>query len=181
MAVYTFHVPAGASPGDRLALERAEVVRDGFSWAALIFQLLWCLWNRLWLVAAGFLALSFALSFGLEWAGVPEAAVGIAGLLFVLLFAFEANNLRRLTLERRGLALRGVVVADSAQEAERRAFAIWLGEREAGESHAAGAPAAKPPGPQLQPRPPAHIYASSGREPREGEVIGLFPAAEEPR
>ncbi|MGI6246389.1 MAG: DUF2628 domain-containing protein [Pseudochelatococcus sp.] len=185
MAVYTFHVPAGASPGDRLALERAVVVRDGFSWGALIFQFLWCLWNRLWLVAAGFLAVSLALAFGLEWAGLPERAAGLAGVLLALLFAFEANGLRRWTLERRGLALRGVVVADDAEAAERRAFAIWLAGRDADEppaggaqadgAQAAGGVAAKP-----QARPYPHPRAPV-RDRRDEGVIGLFPPAEEPR
>ena len=51
MAAYTLHLDAQARPGERAALERAVVLRDGFSWGALIFQPLWVLWHRLWLAA----------------------------------------------------------------------------------------------------------------------------------
>lgn len=172
MAVYTFHVPAGAGRGDARALERAVLVRDGFSWGALVFQVLWCLWNRLWLVALGFLAVGLVLTFALEWAGLPDVAVGAASLLLALLFAFEANNLRRLSLERRGLEARGVVVAPDRLEAERRAFSIWLagGGQEDGQGQEASAPVA-----------PVSPRAAPARADRDPQVIGLFPAAEEPR
>ncbi|MGV6876104.1 DUF2628 domain-containing protein [Pseudochelatococcus sp. B33] len=176
MAVYTFHVPGNAARGDAKALEQAVLVRDGFSWSALIFQVLWCLWNGLWLVALAFLLVSVALSFGLEWAGVPDAAIGLAGLLLAILFALEANNLRRLSLERRGLALRGVVVAPDLHEAERRAFSVWLEGDGQGQGQRQGQGTA-PAGP-LQHAPARAKPAYAARDP---EVIGLFPAAEEPR
>lgn len=174
MAVYTFHVPRDAMPGDRAALERAVLVRDGFSWGALIFQLLWCLWNRLWLIAIGVILISTVLSFGLELAGLPEVAIGAAGFLFALWFAFEANNLRRMMLERRGLVMRGVVVARNEEEAERRAFAIWLKDQEpqeVSEKH----------------KPQAEEAATSVRSAvynpgiRDTGIIGLFPSTEERR
>lgn len=196
MAVYTFHVPDGAMPGDRGALERAAVVRDGFSWGALIFQLLWCLWNGLWLVALAFLLLSLGLGLALGYAGVPDGTSALIGVLLALLFAWEANNLRRLTLERRGLPVRGVVVADSAGEAERRAFANWLeqgkiGQEKVGQEsarqgdvpahsaayvHAAGT-GAQNAGQHL----PQPVLPQSSLPLGEAGVIGLFPPAEEPR
>lgn len=176
MAVYTFHLPRDAAPGDAHALDNAVLVRDGFSWGAFFFQVLWCLWNRLWLVALGFVLVSAALSFSLEWAGLPQAAIVLAGALLALLFALEANNLRRLTLERRGLALRGVVVAPDLYEAERRAFSLWLGPQEEAAAHTAAEAAPLAPA-RSRPAQPA-------RDPlvaRDREIIGLFPAAEEPR
>lgn len=171
MAVYTFHVRGNSLRGDARALDDAVLVRDGFSWGALIFQILWCLWNGLWLIALGFLLVSVALSFGLEWAGAPDTAIGFAGLLLAILFGFEANNLRRLSLERRGLALRGVIVAPDLHEAERRAFSVWLSSEPVGQ---ASPPVHAP-----------HAHAPARTKPaytaRGPEVIGLFPAAEEPR
>ncbi len=178
MAVYTFHLPRDAAPGDARALEDAVLVRDGFSWGAFIFQVLWCLWNRLWLVALGFVLVSAALSFSLEWAGLPQAAIVVAGVLLAILFALEANNLRRLSLERRGLALRGVVVAPDLHEAERRAFSLWLDPQAEAAAHAAAEAAPSPSAPARS------RTAPHGRDPfvaQDREIIGLFPAAEEPR
>ncbi|MFT0891942.1 DUF2628 domain-containing protein [Pseudochelatococcus sp. G4_1912] len=180
MAVYTFHMPQDAVPGDQKALEGAVLVRDGFSWGALIFQLLWCLWNRLWLVSLGVLFVSLVLTFSLEWAGFSEAIVGVAGFLFALWFANEANDLRRLTLERRGLAMRGVVVAANMLEAERRAFSIWLDTDKADKTsagHMLPAEEAKPVAPTTVSAP--HTAFRTGAH--DTDVIGLFPPAEEPR
>src|SRR5690606_11439741 len=47
MAVYTLHLPAGAQPGDARVLDEAVIVKDGIAWWALIFPLVWFLWNRL--------------------------------------------------------------------------------------------------------------------------------------
>ena len=45
-------------PDDPEAPERAEIIRDGFAWFALIIPVFWLLWHRLWfsaaLIAAGF-------------------------------------------------------------------------------------------------------------------------------
>jgi hypothetical protein len=61
---------------------RTVMVREGFSWWAAIFPLFWFLAKRLWIVAA---------------------------LYFALATGFEARNLQRWTLERRGFRLMGVV------------------------------------------------------------------------
>ena len=49
MQTYTFHLPRDARPGDADALERADLVKDGFSWGAFFFTVLWFFWHRLWL------------------------------------------------------------------------------------------------------------------------------------
>ena len=46
---YTLHVPASAEPGDAEALDKAELVRDGFAWGAFLFTFLWFFGHRLWL------------------------------------------------------------------------------------------------------------------------------------
>ena len=177
MAVYTFHVPQDAAPGDPKALERAVLVRDGFSWGALVFQPFWCLWNRLWLMAFGWVAMTMAVSAIIATLGISDAAGRAANLLLACLFAFEANSLRRLALEWRGLAMHGVVVAPNAQEAERRAFAIWLkadqpsasvAEETLVSEEAASAPA---PFPHFIHKP----------DMRDTGIIGLFPPAEDMR
>lgn len=182
MAVYTFHLPRDAVRGDASALEQAVLVRDGFSWGALIFQVLWCLWNRLWLVALGFVLVSTAISVGLGRAGVSETAIGIAGVLLAILLGLEGGNLRRQALERRGFALRGVVVAPDRFEAERRAFSVWLSP----EAGSAAVDIAAPASGDLSGHEGVREHGLPARDRatrahNQSEVIGLFPAAEEPR
>ena len=47
MRIYTFHMVPGAT-----ALGDAVAVKEGFSWLAFLFDILWVLYHRLWLWAA---------------------------------------------------------------------------------------------------------------------------------
>ena len=85
---------------------RSVMVRDGFSWAAALFPLLWFLAKRLWLVAALYFALATLLGFLLPASISPWAMVALQ-----ILAGFEARNLHRWSLERQGYRLMGVVQA----------------------------------------------------------------------
>jgi hypothetical protein len=80
------------------------MVREGFSWLAALFPLFWFLVKRLWLVAALYFALATLLGFLLPAAASPWVFVALQ-----ILAGFEARNLQRWTLERRGFRLMGVV------------------------------------------------------------------------
>ena len=100
MQLYTVHQgPAPASGGDDIVF-----VLDGFSWAALIVSPLWALFRSLWAVAAGVIIAALAI----------DAAA--------LLFAYEANDLRRWTLRRRGFRDAGIVMGRNLADAEQRFF-----------------------------------------------------------
>jgi hypothetical protein len=96
------------------------VVKEGFCWTALVFTAAWTLWHRMWIV---FLALVIA-GVGLEALLALMDADDIASLAFGLGYAlfvgFGANDWRRWTLARRGLALMGVVAAEDAEVALHR-------------------------------------------------------------
>ena len=123
MAVYTVHAPPDARPSAAAAL-RLRVIRDGFSFAALVLPLPWLLWNRLWLATLGYLAVAL----GLEAVGRfgDERVAGGLALLFALWFALEARGLQRWTLERRGWTLVGVVEGGDLETVERRFLHAWL-------------------------------------------------------
>jgi hypothetical protein len=104
-------------------------VRDGFSWGAFIFGLIWMLYYRLWLVAIAFVVLGTALFFAFSAAHVPSAAVVTVWILIKLLLGFEASTLRRWTLQRRRWRDMGTVVADGRDTAERRFFDQWIDTR----------------------------------------------------
>ena len=166
MKTYTLHVPAEAPPGDAGALDRAVLVRDGFSWGAFFFSFLWFFAHRLWLAGLIVLVATAALGTALQLLRVGSDATFWAMALLQILVGFEAGSLRRWTLQRRGRPAVAVVAAQDREEAEAKAFGRWLGET----SSAGEAASARRPAPPL---------AATFRAPEP--VIGLFPEAERPR
>jgi hypothetical protein len=158
MAVYTVHEPplrAGATPEP----ERFVFVRDGFSFAALLFGPLWMLRHRMWLVLLFYGAVVALLALVLRLHG--SATVGaIVWALLALLLGFEAGTLRRFTLGRRGFGNIGIVVGDDLELAERRFFDAWMRKGASAPAAPSGAPALAPS--LRSPHPPP-------------DVLGLFP------
>ena len=164
-STFTLHAAPLAVPGDPRALERAELVRDGFSWGACLAPMLYFFWHRSWL-AGLFAALAVAALAGGLWAiGARPGIIILAEVLLHLLFGLEGSSLRRLALERRGRPVSDVVVAADSAEAEAKTFARWLGPVGAVEQPGPASPAA----PWSAPAP----FRS-----RSEPVIGLFPDAE---
>jgi hypothetical protein len=163
-ASFTIHLPKDAVPGDARALERAEIVRDGFSWTAFFFPVLWFLWHRHWLVAALALAGTVGLPIALAALRIPGAAILAIEVLVHLFLGLEASSIRRFAYRLRRRPMTGLVVAADAAEAETKSFAQWLapGSHGGPAHHHDTAPA------------PVRVTASArplGREP----VLGLFP------
>ncbi|MGO4570757.1 DUF2628 domain-containing protein [Microvirga sp. 2TAF3] len=168
MTTYTLHLPRDARPGDPAALDEAEIVKDGFSWGAFFFTVLWFFFHRLWLAGLIVLVALAAFNAGLNLIGVNPFAGFVAEVLLSVLIGLEANSLRRWTYERRGRPLADVVIASSKDEAEAKAFARWL-QRPAPSRIPVSSPVSSPLSSAIRP--------SRGVEP----VIGLFPDAERPR
>ncbi len=165
MVTYTLHVPEGTRPGDPDGLERAALVKDGFSWGAFIFTFLWFFVNRLWIAGLGVLVVLIAFAALLNVLDVHPLAATFAQLLLGILIGLEANSLKRWTYARRGRPPVAVVAATDREEAEEKAFSQWLAGHEAPRL-APSAPARPPAGP-----------AYRGSEP----IIGLFPDEERGR
>jgi hypothetical protein len=157
MAVYTVHEPPSSDSAP--APERFVFVRDGFSFAALLFGALWMLRHRMWLVLLAYWAVLALLAVVLQLHG--SAGVGAIVLaLLGLLIGFEAATLRRFTLARRGFRNIGIVVGDDLELAERRFFDNWTRNSSTG---------AAPSGARTEPGPPARAA------PAGADVLGLFP------
>lgn len=156
MRTYTVHARDDA-PADGEADRR--FVKEGFSWPALFVPLLWLLFHRMWLPLLGWLAAGVALSAaGTVWPA-SEGAVTAAALLFALWFAFEANGLRRWSLDRKGWPMVDIVNGRDRWEAELSHFRkLALG--------------AAPPA-----RAPGAARAAVPGAPRRGDAVvgGLFP------
>jgi hypothetical protein len=164
MKTYTLHVPPEARPGDPDALDRAVLVRDGFSWGAFIFSFLWFFAHRLWIAGLGVLVAALALAALLQALRVGPGATFLAELLLALLVGLEASALRRWTVARRRPEV-DVVAARDLEEAETKGFMRWLD----------GAPSS---GEAI--RRPSAGETAFGRRAAE-PVIGLFPEAERAR
>jgi hypothetical protein len=159
MTTFTLHVPRDAKPGDPAALERSEIVKDGFSWGAFAFTFLWFFFHRAWIAGLLVLAAIVALNGVMSLLDVQPVAAFVAAVLLSCLIGLEAHSLRRWTLARSGFPMVDVVSASDRDEAEAKAFARWLSQP---------TPAARP----VAPSSPLRTRDTS--EP----VLGMFPDAE---
>jgi hypothetical protein len=94
---WTAHIRAGAAP---------ILVREGFSWGALIFGPLWLAAHRAWIAAVLSLA-AFILIVFLATDGIAAALLTT----LVVLLGLSGHDLRRWSLDLRGYLLAQVVVA----------------------------------------------------------------------
>lgn len=124
MLSYTVHEPPDSPPDRTDRAEGLVFVRDGFSWTAALFAPLWLIGHRLWWPLLGYLVLSGLL--GSLATTVDTAWTTLATIALHLLIGFEADTLRRWSLERRGWHTIGSVTGRTADECERRFFDLWL-------------------------------------------------------
>ncbi len=122
MATYSIYQPAIRS---RDPVERADelvFLKDGFSWPALFFSMFWLAYHRMWLSLCLF-ATTIVVLF-LVLSAFSNDIATIAAFLSILLFATEANTLRRFLLERSGYRLTAVINGKSLYDCERKYFAL---------------------------------------------------------
>lgn len=161
-ASYTLHAARGAAPGDPEALERAALVRDGFSWGAFLVPSLWFIRHRHWGLALIALVAVGGTAWGLRGAGVGGGTIFTVELLLHALIGLEASTLRRWAYGLRGRPVADIVAAGNEAEAEAKSFARWLSQ------DAVAFRSAPTPWPGR-----GGSLASTGPA-----VIGLFPDAE---
>ena len=116
MASYIVLEPAGNRPDKG---ERALVIRDGFSFLALIMPLFWFLWHRMWLEALAFLCIGLLLA-GLGTMSGFSITAPLLSFILYLFIGLEAQGLRIASLRRRGWEVWGVVEGANRDEAELR-------------------------------------------------------------
>lgn len=126
MTSYTVHEPPQPSIDELQKVDRIQFVKNGFSWLALLFPFLWTIYHRMWLVLVCFAVMMTALQGAALLIGASEAVSAYLSILLSLVFAFEANDLRRWTLERNGYRLTGAVTGATRDECELKFFSKWL-------------------------------------------------------
>ena len=122
MLYYTVHARTGEGP------QKALLVKDGFSWPALLLGPFWLLWKRCWLASFAVLALAMALT------AAGEQIAGWGFLAIQLVLGFEGNDIWRRALERRGYEMKGIVAARDMDEAELRWSRAMTGIAAAGDA-----------------------------------------------
>lgn len=184
MRFYTVH----ANPARKDVDQRIILVKEGFAWWAFFAPLLWLVYRRVWIALPLYLAGAITLFAILFYGGLPpmvmsaassalfiglpalliptpDTALALLATLFALLCGFEANDLRRFHLKRRGYAVVDVVAARNEVEAER----AYFGERPFSAASVSGG---RVPGAGTSATPASLRFQTS--EP----VTGLFDSAD---
>jgi len=125
---YTVHEPRRVTDDAGERATRLVFVKEGFSILALLAPIIWLLLNRLWRELLVYVLLIAAVIGLLSWAGGNETAIGWATFLVNLLFAFEARDLHRGALARKGYTLTGIVSGRNLEDSERSFLREWLPE-----------------------------------------------------
>lgn len=141
MRFYTVH----ENPGRKNEDDRVVLVREGFSLGGFFVPVLWAIYRRAWIVIPAYVALAGLVMvllvmfnagrWTLEYAAAtlgsgmpfllaahPHPGIAALAALIATLLGFEANDLRRFMLARRGYRVVDVVAGRSLVEAERAYF-----------------------------------------------------------
>jgi hypothetical protein len=116
MAWWTAHTRPGGGADD------VVLVREGFSWWALFFPLLWLAAKGMWIVLLVALGAQLAIWALAEAAGFGDVMSFVLSCAINFIIAFEGNDLLRWTYRRRGFEPAGLVKGDNLDEAEYRFF-----------------------------------------------------------
>ncbi|MGC2409472.1 MAG: DUF2628 domain-containing protein [Methyloceanibacter sp.] len=170
MTLYSVYEPPAEAPD---LVDRAEAltfVKEGFAWPALLVPGLWLLYQRMWLELIVFILIFALLAWAFGSSDEGQALLGWISLALVVLFAFEANDLRGAALVRSGYRLTGVAIGNYLDAAELAFLRTWLPQQQKeageGEREQEWLRGAKAPARQMS----AAMRGSEGEE-----VIGLFP------
>jgi hypothetical protein len=164
VTLYSVFEPPSEAPDLEARADGLVFVKEGFSWPALLIPGLWLIYRWMWLELLLFLGLFLVVGWLFGTSDAGEAMFGWLSLGLVVLFAFEANDLRRAALERRGYRQIGTAIGRSLDAAELAFFRTWLPQQVSLRPRASVA--------GLTGR--AEIPAPKGSGESEG-VIGLFP------
>ncbi len=166
MVTYTVHERNNEEPDIAARAEKIVFVKEGFAWLALVFPLVWLLYHRLWIVLAGFVVIVALLEVGVMSLGLNEAVAVAATFALSGLFALQANDLRRWSLDRKGFAFVDLVSGRDRSECEQKFFTEWLSGQGAG---------LKPAPRKIAKRSKPVPAKTEKTSPAGDDVIGLFP------
>jgi hypothetical protein len=164
MTVYAVYEPPSEARDIESRADELVFVKEGFSWGALLIPGIWLIYRGMWFELFAFCLLLVLLRWVFGGIDGGAAVLGWTLVAIIVLFAFEANDLRGAALERRGYKVAGVATGTDRDSAELAFFRSWLPEQ-ARETRRTAVPHANRSAPQRTGKP------SDGEE-----VIGSFPA-----
>ena len=132
VTLYSVYEPPGEAEDLEDRAEKLVFVKEGFSWPALLVPGLWLLYRRMWLELVLFLGLFIVLGWVFGPGEHGKTVFGWLSLALIVLFAFEANDLRRAALERKGYQQMGTAIGRDPDAAELAFFRSWLPRQEKG-------------------------------------------------
>ena len=128
MRIYSVYLPPEEDVAARL--EKAVFVKEGFSWPALFFSGLWCVFHGLWIVLIIYASAMFFSVWLFQAMNISAQITPFIHAGITLLFAFEANGLRERAMLRRGYELHSQIQGSEFLEAEARFYNNWFAERQ---------------------------------------------------
>jgi len=118
MKIFTIHLRRDGLDPDRDIV----VIKEGFSWPAFFFGILWALWNRLWIAGALLLATTAAVHLVSQSMITGRFGQTAVTLGLAVIVGLIGNDLRRWTLDRADFRFAGIASGPNADEALRRFF-----------------------------------------------------------
>jgi len=169
MRTYTVHHRLSGAGDLKRDVEDLVFVKDGFCWPGVLFPAFWLLFRGMWLVLLAYVLVTAVVIVGAGAAGLPEEAAALLGAAVNLLMGFEGNDLRRWTLDRRGLRMVGLVTGRRLADAERRFLESLADGSYRPPEH---------PEPPARPKAPMPRRGTWANPDTEDDVVGLFPRPE---
>ncbi len=93
------------------------VIKQGFSLWALVFNLFWAFYHRMWLVA-GLVIVTNLIMFSFSGAEDIHIMELIKYVIEIFMFGFFSTELREFYAKKQGMQLDDIIVANSEEEAE---------------------------------------------------------------
>lgn len=118
MAIYSVHVRRQGLDPDRDMV----LIKEGFSWSAMVFTVIWALWNKLWFVAIVIVLVMSATGVLGHAMHLEPGLTGVIHMAIAIIIGYVANDLRRARLDRLGFEEVDLVHASSRLNAESRFF-----------------------------------------------------------
>ena len=107
-----------------------EAVKQGWSWPAFFFSMIWAMVKKMWGLGVGLLVAFFALGFviGISGAGQGgEVLINIASIIGSIVFGINGNKWRENNLPKRGYEYKETVTAANPEGA----IALYMKENTA--------------------------------------------------
>jgi len=132
VTAYTVHQPLISAPDPLAQADQLRFVKDGFSWLAFLFPILWLIFHRMWLVLGVYLIAVSSLELVSAVIGLNEVALGVLAIATGFIVGSEGNNLRRWTLERSGHRMIAAISGRNLEVCELKFFSAWSPETRTG-------------------------------------------------